>query len=163
MAEKFYAKENKPYPNHPLPILYYPGAIMNLLEEHDPAQEVLSFLAKNGYTNGWVNGILPEHHFHSNTHEVLACIAGEAHVQLGGPDAEIYPFKKGDIVLLPAGTTHKRIKASDRFRIVGAYPDGLEPDMQKGDGDYEKIKKTVAEVAVPETDPVDGKRIEEWE
>jgi len=41
---------------------------------------------------------------------------------------------------------------------VGAYPDGLEPDMQKGKAeDYEAIKQAVARVGQPGNDPVEGK------
>ncbi|MER2176005.1 MAG: hypothetical protein ABS911_15125, partial [Carnobacterium sp.] len=83
---------------------------------------------------------------------------GEATVQLGGPDAQCYSFSKGDVLFLSAGVAHKRIDASPDFIIVGAYPDGLEPDMQKGKAeDYEAIKQAVACVNQPENDPVEGK------
>lgn len=158
MVETIYTEENKPFPNNPLPVLYYPKAVAHLLNEFDPAQNVQDLFEKNGYTNGWVNGIFSYHHFHSNTHEVLACIAGEATVQLGGPDAQCYSFSKWDVLFLPAGVAHKRIDASYDFKIVGAYPDGLEPDMQKGKAeDYEAIKQAVAGVGQPENDPVEGK------
>ena len=158
MAEIVYIKENKPFPNNHLPVLYYPKAIANLLNEPDPAQRVLALFEKNGYTNEWVNGIFSYHHFHSNTHELLACIAGEATVQLGGPDTQMVSFSKGDVLLLPAGVAHKRIDASPDFKIVGAYPDGLEPDMQKGEAkDYEGIKPTILSVEIPKKDPVEGK------
>lgn len=158
MAETFYIKENKPFPNNPLPVLYYPKAVADLMDESDSARNVLALFEKNSYTNGWTNGLFSYHHFHSNTHEVLACIAGESTVQLGGPDAQMVSFSKGDVLLLPAGVTHKRIDASADFKIVGAYPNGLEPDMQKGEAnDYERIKQTIASVQIPKKDPVEGK------
>lgn len=149
--------ENKPFPNNPLPVLYYPDAIAPLLENDQSDSSVKDFFVKSGYTNSWTNGIFSYHHFHSNTHEVLACIAGEAQVQLGGPEAEIYTFKKGDVLLLPAGTAHKRIQAADDFQIVGAYPNGVDPDMQKGDeAVYEKVKENISRVPIPDMDPVEG-------
>lgn len=158
MVKTFYTEENKPFPNNSLPVLYYPKAVVNVLDESDSAQNVLDLFEKNGYTNGWVNGIFSYHHFHSNTHEVLACIAGTANIQLGGPGAQMYVFSKGDVLFLPAGVAHKRINASNDFTIVGAYPDGLEPDMQKGKAeDYEAIKESIKSVKQPKCDPVEGK------
>lgn len=159
MVEKFFIAENEPFPNSYLPVLYYPEAVRDMLEKADPFHEVLDFFIKNGYSNGWKGGIFTYHHFHSNTHEVLACISGEATVQLGGPGAEMYTFKKGDVVLLPAGVSHKLIEATEDFQIVGAYPDGTEPDMQKGqpDNNYTTIKARARTVPVPATDPVGGK------
>lgn len=166
MVQSFMIQENKPFPNSTLPVLYYPASIQNKLTEGNASQEVLSFFEQNGYTNGWVGSIYTYHHFHSNTHEVLACISGDAEVQLGGPDAEIYSFKAGDVLLLPAGVAHKLIKASEDFQIIGAYPDDKEPDMQKGDlKHYLEIKKRTRKVRVPEYDPVkssQGGVIEHW-
>lgn len=157
MVKTFYTKENKPFPNNPLPVLYYSKVVVNLINEPDPAQSVLDLFEKNDYTNGWVNGIFSYHHFHSNTHEVLACIAGKATVQLGGPDTQSYSFSKGDVLLLPAGVAHKRIAASQDFKIVGAYPEGLEPDMQNGGAEnYESIKQAITSVQLPKKDPVEG-------
>lgn len=157
MIQTIPINENKPFPNNPLPVLYYPDAIAPLLENDQSDSSVKDFFVKSGYTNSWTNGIFSYHHFHSNTHEVLACIAGEAQVQLGGPEAEIYTFKKGDVLLLPAGTAHKRIQAADDFQIVGAYPNGVDPDMQKGDeAVYEKVKENISRVPIPDMDPVEG-------
>lgn len=158
MAETFYTQENKPFPNNLLPILYYPKGVADLVDDSDAAQNVLALFEKNGYSNGWTGSIFSYHHFHANTHEVLACLAGEATVQLDGTGAQMYSFAKGDVLLLPAGVTHKRIDASKDFKIVGAYPAGLEPDMQKGAADnYEDIKQTIAAVMNPEKDPIEGK------
>ena len=157
MVKTFYPKENQPFPNNPLPVLYYPKVVANLLNEPDPAQSVLDLFEKKDYTNGWVNGIFSYHHFHSNTHEVLACIAGKATVQLGGPDTQSYSFSEGDVLLLPAGVAHKRVAASPDFKIVGAYPEGLEPDMQKGGAEnYESIKQAITAVQLPKKDPAEG-------
>lgn len=157
MTKLIHVQENEPFPNNPLPVLHYSKAVNGLTGSPDAAQNVLDFFEKNGYTNGWIDGIFYYHHFHANTHEALACVSGEAMVQLGGPDRETYLFQKGDVLLLPAGTAHKRVDATEDFRIIGAYPDGMDPDMQKGEAeDYEKIKERIADVPVPKTDPVGG-------
>lgn len=166
MIETIQIVENQPFPNNPQPVLFYPEAFRQLMDAPNAAQKVLAYLEESGYTNGWVNGIFSYHHFHSNTHEVLACIAGEASVQLGGPDAGAYRFKRGDVLLLPAGTAHKLVTATYNFRVVGAYPDDMEPDMQRGDApDYEQIKANIALVPIPRTDPVYGSQsgvLEYW-
>ena len=167
MVETIDIAENEPFPNNSLPVLYYPGVVKELVYSEDRGQNVQAFLEKNGYSNGWVGGIFKYHHFHSNTHEVLACISGEAKVQLGGPDAEVYPFKTGDVVLLPAGVAHKLIESTDDFQIVGAYPEGKEPDMQTGDEeDYEAMKTRISHLGIPQYDPVEktqGGVIEYWD
>jgi len=155
MVKAFSIEENPPFPNHPLPVLYYPNALNELLEKSDSAEAVLAFFSDNGYSNGWVNGIYDYHHFHSNTHEVLGCIAGRSTVQLGGPDKDEYPFSKGDVILLPAGVAHKLTDSTDDFKIVGAYPNGMEPDMQRGEAsNYDTVQKRAYDTLVPATDPV---------
>lgn len=157
MTEKIMIEENLPYPNNPLPVLYYRGAFKKITDSSEAPQEVQKILEKNGYTNSWIDSVFSYHHFHSNTHEVLVCLAGEATVQLGGPGANVYPFEKGDVLLLPAGTAHKKIEATEDFKIIGAYPAGMEPDMQKGSlEEYSKLKQEAREVPIPDTDPVEN-------
>lgn len=98
MAETFSLKEHSPFPNNILPVIYYPKALSSLLEDckkEKPEEAVKALFANNGYSQAWTNGIHDTHHFHSNTYEVLACISGEANVQLGGPHAGTYTFSKG--------------------------------------------------------------------
>jgi|SRR5690625_936391 len=157
VVETIYIQENLPYPNHDLPVLYYSKGMEDLANSPDAAQKVKEHLENNGYTNSWVNGIFSYHHFHSNTHEVLVCISGEAMVQLGGPEKDTYRFEKGDVLLLPAGTAHKKIEASEDFQIIGAYPDGIEPDMEKGENEnFQELRERIASVPIPESDPLQG-------
>lgn len=149
--------ENRPFPNNSLPVLFYKGAAEKWLNHSNAAEAVLSHFEKNGYSNGWVNGIFNYHHFHSTTHEVLACIAGEGSIQLGGPEQSTYTITKGDVLLLPAGIAHKKIQATNNFQIAGAYPNGLKPDIQKGNhSDYEKVKRVISDISLPQKDPVEG-------
>lgn len=157
MAEPYAIKENYPFPNHSLPVLFYPVALLSVLGDEYTADDALKLFEKHDYSNGWVNGIHSFHHFHSNTHEVLGCISGKAKVQLGGPDSDVVTFAQGDVLLIPAGVAHKNIKATDDFKIIGAYPEGRDFDMQRGDEEnYEELKKAIERVPLPKVDPVVG-------
>jgi uncharacterized protein YjlB len=158
MVKTITVTENKPYPNNELPILYYEDALNNELDDDYSPEDVLELFENNGYNHGWIGVINDRHHFHSNAHEALACTRGEVTVQFGGQNGEITTLRKGDVVLLPAGTAHKRLDGSNDFQIVGAYPsNGQNFDMQYGDAsDYEQIKENISNVGRPLTDPVTG-------
>lgn len=107
--------------------------------------------AAHGWTNSWRNGVYDFQHYHSNTHEVLGVWRGQARIQLGGPDGPVQDLAAGDVVVIPAGCAHCRISASADFTVVGAYPDGAEPDLIRGPG------LTDPGVPRPATDPVLGR------
>ena len=112
---------------------------------------------ENGWTNSWRNGILPYHHYHSNTHEVLGVAGGEARVRFGGEQGEVLALSAGDVAILPAGTGHKGEWASDDFLVVGAYPDGHDYDICRDDpAEHDRALARIAEVPLPKKDPVFG-------
>lgn len=106
--------------------------------------------ATNGWTGAWRNGVYDFHHYHATTHEVLGCYAGWADIRLGGPAGEVHRIEAGDVIVIPAGLAHCNQGQSEDFAVVGAYPHGVTPDMQKGDGD-----PSIA-LPLPPSDPVLG-------
>ncbi|KDN57735.1 cupin domain-containing protein [Exiguobacterium sp. AB2] len=138
-------------PNNPyFPVLLYKEAFA----ETDAIQ---STFENNGWGNSWVNGVFDYHHYHSNTHEVLGVKSGRATVQLGGATGDLVSLQAGDILILPAGTGHRRLEASEDFAIVGAYPDGRDYDTLTGNPEERPDSvNRIETIAKPETDPVFG-------
>lgn len=140
------------FPNNPkLPFLIYKKA----LSENAPGA-IEKLFHKNGWIRSWVNGMYPFHHFHSNTHEVLGIASGTCKTQIGGNLGPFFDIEKGDVLILPAETSHKNIKSSDDFVSIGAYPIDIQYDMLKGDKEDSEILKRILEVPLPKSDPVFG-------
>src|SRR5689334_9457173 len=117
-------------PNHPsFPVLVYRG-IDAAAAGADAAR---TLFAEHGWGGSWVDGVFSFHHFHSTSHEVLAVVAGSATLELGGPQGQAFDVAAGDVLVLPAGTGHRRAAAAGGFTVVGAYPAGQEDyDLLRG-------------------------------
>lgn len=109
-------------PNSDLPVLIYRSA----LEGDDLEADFKKLFHQNHWGGTWALGIYGYHHFHSNAREALGVAAGSATLVLGGEGSAPVVVEKGDVLLLPAGTGHRRIKDSWDFWVVGAYPRGQE-------------------------------------
>ena len=140
-------------PNSPLPVLVYHG-----IEEVAAGPESCEALfGRAGWGNMWRSGIFPFHHFHSTAHEALGIAVGSAAVVLGGPGGERFEVSAGDALVLPAGTGHRRVGSSPDLLVVGAYPPGQEWDLRRGDpAEHDEVLANIAQVPLPETDPVEG-------
>ena len=103
-----------PFPNSPLPVLVYQGA----LPSHPTDVEAL--YARHGLTAAWRNGVYPFHHWHSSAHEVLGCTRGHARLRLGGPDGLLLDATPGIVLVIPAGVSHCNEGSSPDFQVVGA-------------------------------------------
>ena len=96
-------------------------------------------------------------HFHTATHEVLGIARGTVTVELGGARGRHVSLEPGDVVVLPAGTGHRRLRASDDLLVVGAYPAGGRYDEPRPDEvDYAAAVASIARVGLPRQDPVYG-------
>jgi uncharacterized protein YjlB len=153
----FYLQENESMPNNSgLPVLVYRKVLEPQSAEKD--KKFQNQFEKNNWKGVWKNGIYDYHHFHSTSHEVLGVASGAVDIQLGGWNGKILILKAGDLVILPAGTGHKRLSASENFMVVGAYPAGQEEyDIcrHKNDCD-ENLAEVIADVPLPDSDPFYG-------
>lgn len=142
-------------PNSPLPLLLYRKEFDDAGEKG--AEWLEKTFAANGWKNLWRDSVYSFHHYHTNTHEVLGVYQGSALLQLGGGSGRKVEVEAGDVIVIPAGVAHKNLGARDGFAVVGAYPDGAEPDLLREDADTaEEAAGRIVRVPIPEADPVRG-------
>jgi ATP-dependent DNA ligase len=82
---------------------------------------------------------------------------GSCKVRFGGNRGRTLALKAGDAAVLPAGTGHQNLGASEDFLVVGAaYPADGAYDECSSSEDHAGAIKTVPEVRKPRKDPVYG-------
>src|SRR5688572_20287142 len=90
---------NGNFPNNSLlPVVFYKNAL-----KQPTTQKTMDLFEQNGWDKSWADKIYAFHHYHSNTHEVLAIISGKCEVELGGPNGFVLLMERGDVLVLPAG------------------------------------------------------------
>jgi len=150
--------------NDKFPLLIY-REVLNL-HGRDPAASVTRLFGSNNWTGAWRNGIYTYDHFHVVTHEVLGIVRGHVRVRFGGQNGLAVELSAGDVIVIPVGVGHKNLGADRELLVVGAYPDGREPDICTGTASERRLMwDTMAQVPVPSTDPVFGERgplIDHW-
>jgi len=151
------------FPNNDrFPVLIYEPEDLDLSD----ASDFEKIFRRNNWRNSWRNGIFSMHHYHSITHEVLGIYGGEAEVQLGGPNGQTFTLKKGQVVILPAGVSHRNLGSSSDFTCVGAYPGGSDWDMNYGEPEeLEQALDNISQVGLPDQDPLygeEGPLFEHW-
>jgi uncharacterized protein YjlB len=145
-------------PNNPtLPFVVYKNAV-NVAAAADPAALFEELFAANHWGSSWRNGIYDYLHYHSRIHEVLGIARGRAQVRFGGNKGNELDLEAGDVAILPAGTGHQRLMASEDYLVVGAYPPtGTYDECRGKPEEHERARKTIPHVALPKADPVYGK------
>ncbi|ALC88600.1 hypothetical protein AM500_01425 [Bacillus sp. FJAT-18017] len=148
----FFLKDDGRIPNNQeLPVIIYEGIFS------DNPNDIVATFNRHNWTGSWSGGIYDYHHYHSNTHEALGVRSGQATILLGGDSGERLEVKAGDVVLLPAGTGHQLVEASEEFEVIGAYPNGMTPNIvQQDPAKRAQALQEIQNVPVPETDPVYG-------
>jgi uncharacterized protein YjlB len=150
--QQLHLKPNGWMPNSPLPVLLYRSALPS---SGDLAAEMERIFTANGWPPQWRNGVYPFHHYHSTAHEVLGFAAGHADLVLGGVGGESLTVHSGDVLVLPTGTGHCRISASDDFLVIGAYPENEHWDICRTAATPETLD-SMRRVRFPQSDPLTG-------
>jgi uncharacterized protein YjlB len=145
--------ENDPFPNNSqLPLIIY-KKVLTITNSHD----IETLFQQHRWKRAWVNGIYPFHHYHSNIHEVLGVSSGRCTVQIGGEGGDSFQLEQGDVMVIPAGVSHKNLKSSSDFSCVGAYPFDHPYDMNYGrEEEIQRAKESIKQVPLPDTDPIFG-------
>jgi uncharacterized protein YjlB len=161
--ETWHAPPGDGIPNHPsFAVLVYRDVELAARGDVDG---VRALFAEHGWRGSWVDGVFDFHHFHSTSHEVLAVVAGAATLELGGPQGEAFDVAAGHVLVLPAGTGHRRAGAAAGFTVVGAYPAGQEDyDLLRGEdpAEVDAARERIAALAAPPDDPVGGEGVAGW-
>jgi uncharacterized protein YjlB len=145
-------------PNSPLSALVYKKA-RDLSASKDPEAEVEALFKQNGWGRDmWRNGVFPYVHYHPKIHEALGVARGSAILRIGGDRGETLNVEAGDVLVLPAGTGHQRLSASEDFCVIGAYPPEGEYSLCRASDQeaYTRGLQTAPNVPVPASDPVHG-------
>ena len=78
-------------------------------------------------------------------------------MRFGGDKGKEVEISAGDVAILPAGTGHQCLSASDDFSVVGAYPPGPKMQITRPTPDnHARALKTIPQVPLPNSDPVMG-------
>jgi uncharacterized protein YjlB len=153
--EQFKFKDNGAFPNSVLPLLLYRGALQ--ADGEDPASVFEERFAENDWCNSWRNGVYPFAHYHSTTHEILGVYRGAATLRVGGGHSSDVKVYAGDVIVIPAGVAHQKLEATADFAVVGAYPDGRNWDLLRGQpGDRPRADHNIAALPIPDNDPIYG-------
>jgi uncharacterized protein YjlB len=151
----FFFADDGLVPNNAIPFLVYRQAI-DVDNEH-PEKTIEGLFGVNGWGEMWRNGVYDYLHYHATVHEALGVARGRALVRFGGRHGKAIDMAAGDVAILPAGTGHQCLSASEDFCVVGAYPPGAKMHVTLPTPEnHAKALKTIPRVKLPETDPVLG-------
>jgi uncharacterized protein YjlB len=78
----------------------------------------------------------------------------------------IVKLTAGDIAVLPAGTSHKRLENSSDSQMIGGYPEGRDWDLIRDEhvteSEARAAIKLIGSLPIPSRDPVTGEPMTLW-
>lgn len=155
-VESFILPEHEWVPNNPrLPVLIYRAAV-DAGSKEERAKAFEDAFKINGWPPQWRDGIYGYHHYHSTAHEALGVAAGSAALTIGGPGGRDIRVKAGEALVLPTGTGHRCLEASEDFLVVGAYPQGQDWDICR-EAPSDDARRRMAALPIPGADPIEGR------
>lgn len=157
MVDAHSFRDDGVFPNSYLPVLHYRNALC--LPTFFASDRIRKLFEDNHWTHSWKSGIFTFHHYHSLTHEVLGVYKGKTTLLLGGQYGKKIVVERGDVLLIPAGVSHKNLGDENDARCIGAYPDGKDYDMMYGKANERPgADKNIYTVGLPSRDPIQGFR-----
>jgi uncharacterized protein YjlB len=153
-------------PNSRFPVLLYRGAVTSGAGD-DLADAIEGTFRRHDWLNNWRElGVYDYYHFHSTTHEVLGMARGRITLRLGGEGGTDVELAAGDVLVLPAGTSHTRLGHSGDSWMVGGYPEGRDWDLirdeQVTEAEARAAVKLIGSLPIPARDPVTGGPMTPW-
>ncbi len=142
--------------NAALPLIVYRGGV-DVTAARDPGSAIEQIFMANGWGHRmWRNGIYPFLHYDSRIHEARGIARGAATMRFGGAQGQEIEVKAGDVVVLPAGTGHRRLSGGADLRMIGGYPTGGNYDFSRGgESEHAQELESVPRVRLP-SDPLLG-------
>jgi uncharacterized protein YjlB len=146
--------DNGVMPNSALPAIVYDRPVSG----DDLEGLFRKTFSRNQWGGFWVEGVFGYDHFHSNAHEVMGVLEGTADLVLGGTDGgTTLTIAKGDVLILPAGAGHRRLRDSPDFLVLGGYPKGQESfDIYLTLQLCANYRNRIGAVEIPKLDPLYG-------
>lgn len=153
----FRFKDDGITPNHPFLscVLLREAIDLRGSSRHD--EVIMATFERNGWGGLWRSVLYPYPHYHAQIHEAVAIASGRTRVRIGGAHGAEIELKVGDVLVVPAGTCHQRLRATSDLVVIGAYPPNGQYDMCRLNmDDHAKAKAVIPHVPLPPTDPVHG-------
>jgi len=133
----------------------------------DLADVIEEMFRRHDWLNNWRElGVYDYYHFHSTTHEALGMARGEITLRLGGEGGTVVNLTAGDVLVLPAATSHTRLAHLSNSWMVGGYPEGRDWDLirdeQVTESEARAAVKLIGSLPIPARDPVTGEAMTLW-
>ncbi len=153
-------------PNSRFPVLIHRAAL-TAVEGVDLSDAIEETFRRHDWLNNWRElGVYDYSHFHSTSHEALGMARGWIALRLGGDGGTIVKLTAGDILVLPAGTSHIRLENSSDSQMVGGYPEGRDWDLirdeQVSESEARSAVKLIGSLPIPARDPATGDPMTLW-